>query len=82
MAMYPHVQEKVQRELDHVIGQDRLPVHQDCDSLPYLQAVLCETLRWVPALPLGIAHRVMVEDEYKGFRISEGATIVPVSYAI
>ncbi|KAJ3553829.1 hypothetical protein NM688_g3409 [Phlebia brevispora] len=77
MALHPHVQQKAQDELDRVIGQDRLPVHEDFGSLHYIQAVFRETLRWMPALPFGVPHRVMVEDDYLGFRIPEGSMIVP-----
>ncbi|KAJ3556974.1 hypothetical protein NM688_g1728 [Phlebia brevispora] len=79
MAMHPHVQAKAQHELDRVIGKDRLPTHEDIPSLPYLQAVFLETLRWQPAVPMGIPHRSMADDEYKGYHIPKG-TIVIYSY--
>jgi hypothetical protein len=52
MTLYPEVQRKAQAEIDQVIGNDRLPVHSDEDTLPYLQAVLKEVLRWHPVTPL------------------------------
>jgi hypothetical protein len=55
MTMYPQVQRKAQAEIDHVIGNSRLPVHSDEDSLPYLQAVLKELLRWHPVTPLSMS---------------------------
>lgn len=82
MAMYPQAQTKAQRELDLVVGSDRLPTHDDFNSLPYIQAVTRESLRWVPNLPIGIPHRAMVEDEYRGYRIPQGSTVVPVSIII
>ena len=54
MTMYPEVQRKAQAEIDHVIGKSRLPVHSDENSLPYLQAVLKEVLRWHPVTPLSV----------------------------
>ncbi|KAF7791179.1 hypothetical protein EIP86_002190 [Pleurotus ostreatoroseus] len=66
MAMYPHVQEKAQRELDRVIGSDRLPMYEDSESLPYIQAVIRESLGWIPNIPMGVPHRLLVEDEYMG----------------
>lgn len=53
MAMFPEVQKKAQAELDAVIGCERLPDFNDCDSLPYINAVVKETLRWQPVLPVG-----------------------------
>ena len=55
MALYPEVQKKAQEELDNVIGNDRLPEFSDRDSLPYINAVVKELLRWNPVLPLGIS---------------------------
>ena len=45
MVIYPEVQAAAQRELDEVIGRDRLPELTDRDSLPYVNAILRETFR-------------------------------------
>ncbi|KAG1900664.1 cytochrome P450 [Suillus fuscotomentosus] len=48
MVSYPYVQERAQAEIDSVIGRDRLPTFEDRASLPYVESVLRETLRWQP----------------------------------
>ncbi|EGN99055.1 hypothetical protein SERLA73DRAFT_54575 [Serpula lacrymans var. lacrymans S7.3] len=53
MVLYPHVQERAQAEIDAVVGRDRLPRFDDRPSLPYIEAILRETLRWHPVTPLG-----------------------------
>lgn len=53
MAMFPEVQKMAQAELDTVIGRERLPDFNDSESLPYINAVVKETLRWQPVLPVG-----------------------------
>ena len=53
MAMYPDVQKKAQAEIDAVIGRDRLPDLNDMDSLPFINAIVKETLRWQPVVPMG-----------------------------
>ena len=53
MAMYPDVQKKAQAEIDAVVGRDRLPDIDDLDSLPFINAVVKETLRWQPVTPMG-----------------------------
>ncbi len=78
MAMYPDAQKKAQAELDRVLGSGRLPTFEDRDSLPYVEAIILESIRWMPAVPLGVSHRIFVEDEYKGYRIPKGTTIIPV----
>jgi cytochrome P450 len=37
-----------------VIGSARLPNFEDRASLPYVEAVLREVLRWHPAVPLSL----------------------------
>ena len=53
MSLYPEVQAKAQREIDQVVGTNRLPSHKDRNSLPYLDALIKEVLRWNPVVPLG-----------------------------
>lgn len=44
---------KVQEEIDLIVGSDRLPTFSDFERLPYIHAVVKESLRWHPAVPLG-----------------------------
>ena len=53
MMQNPEVQRKAQEEIDSVIGNGRLPAMKDRESLPYINALLKETLRWYPIAPLG-----------------------------
>lgn len=78
MSMYPDVQRKAQNELDRVIGNNRLPDFGDHDDLIYIQAVALEAMRWMVVVPLGIAHRVTSDDEYTGFFIPKGTTVIAV----
>ncbi|OJT11861.1 O-methylsterigmatocystin oxidoreductase [Trametes pubescens] len=76
MACYPEVQLKAREELDAVVGPNRLPTFEDRDSLPYLTAVAKECLRWQSVVPLGIPHRSLADDEYKGYFIPAGSAII------
>lgn len=53
MVLFPGVQEKAQAQIDAVIGTERLPTLEDRSSLTYIDAIMRETLRWNPVLPLG-----------------------------
>jgi cytochrome P450 len=77
MVQHPGVQAKAQEELDRVIGRSRLPDFEDRESLPYLDAIYKETLRLYPVAPLGLPHRVIADDVYKGMRIPKGSIIFP-----
>ena len=79
MAMFPNVQKKAQAELDRVVGPGHLPDFDDIDALPYIRAVMMETMRWIPVVPFGVPHRVTADDIYDGYHIPKGSTIIPVS---
>ncbi|KAI8974876.1 cytochrome P450 [Trametes punicea] len=82
MIRNPEMQKRAQKELDSVVGPDRLPEHSDRPSLPYIDAILKETLRWYNVAPLGMAHRCMQDDEYRGWTIPKGATVMINLWAI
>ncbi len=76
IAMYPEVQRKAQAELDAVIGQDRLPRISDRDSLPYINALYNEVLRWKVVGQLAFPHQSLEDDEYNGYLIPKGTMIL------
>jgi len=76
MVLYPECQKKAQDEIDSVIGSDRLPDFYDRESLPYIECVLQETLRWNQAAPAGVPHKTMEDDIYNGMLIPKGSTVI------
>jgi len=42
MIAFPEVQQRVQDELDQVVGRSRLPLFSDLPHLPYIRAVIKE----------------------------------------
>ncbi|KAI0364042.1 cytochrome P450 [Pilatotrama ljubarskyi] len=82
MTRNPHVYRKAQEEMDKVLGKRRLPDFSDRESLPYLDALLEEVYRWNPALPIGLPHRVVDEDQYRGYDIPAGSMIIANTWAM
>ncbi|KAF9456701.1 cytochrome P450 [Collybia nuda] len=76
MVLYPEHQARAQKEIDSVIGSDRLPEFEDRPSLPYVECLLKETLRWNSAAPLGVPHRSLEDDIYKGMFIPKGSLVI------
>ncbi|KAH7330615.1 cytochrome P450 [Rhizoctonia solani] len=76
MAIYPEVQEKAQREIDAVVGSNRLPTMEDRPNLPYVERLLTEIVRWHPSAPFGVPHVCTEENEYRGYRIPKGAIMI------
>ena len=53
-TLYPEIVRLAQKELDEVLGVERLPEISDKPQLPYISAIVKEVLRWKPPNPLGI----------------------------
>ncbi|CDO74150.1 hypothetical protein BN946_scf185043.g200 [Trametes cinnabarina] len=75
MELYPDAVIKAQKEIDSVVGTHRLPTFSDRPSLPYVDAIMSECLRWGAPVPLGLPHRLMDDDVYKGFFIPQGTLV-------
>ncbi|CCM03828.1 uncharacterized protein FIBRA_05977 [Fibroporia radiculosa] len=82
MALYPHIQTKAQAEIDAVVGSARLPTFSDKLKLPYIEALIKEIHRWNPVVPMAVPHRAMQDDEYRGYHIPAGCTVIANSWAI
>ncbi|KAH9487255.1 Cytochrome P450 monooxygenase COX2 [Psilocybe cubensis] len=82
MAMYPEAQKKAQAELDAVVGSHRLPDFGDRKSLPYINAVVKESMRWNQVLPLSIGHMASEDDEYDGYFIPRGTVVLANGWSI
>ncbi|KAF7372763.1 Cytochrome P450 2B11 [Mycena sanguinolenta] len=84
--LYPEWIPRAQREIDAIVGEDRLPSFKDRSQLPYVDAIVRETLRWRPAVRFGIPHQSTADDvvEYKGkeYFIPKGSIIFAVTWAI
>src|SRR5579863_9913994 len=72
MISHPDIQKRAQDELDVVVGRSRPPTFADAPNLPYIQAMVKETLRWRAALPLGLPHSTIEDDWYEGMFIPKG----------
>uniref|UniRef100_A0A0W0F2S6 Putative cytochrome P450 n=1 Tax=Moniliophthora roreri TaxID=221103 RepID=A0A0W0F2S6_MONRR len=77
MTLFPEEQRKAREEIDRVVGTERLPELSDRPSLPYVEAVIQEVLRWYPALHFAIPHRSLEDDVYKGMFIPKGTIVLP-----
>lgn len=52
MIEHPDAMAKAQKEIDSVVGSERLPTFADRKDLPYLEALFNECLRWGVGVPL------------------------------
>ena len=73
MALFPDTQRRARKEIDSIVGSERLIDYDDRGSLPYVEALYREVLRWRPVAPLSLDHSSLSEDIYKGYYIPNGA---------
>ena len=59
-TLYPEIVRAGQRELDEVLGGERLADFSDMPRLPYISAIVKEVLRWRPPTPVGASSRRVI----------------------
>jgi cytochrome P450 len=82
MVQNPDVLAKAQKEIDTVVGNDRLPNFNDRPNLPYVECVMTESLRWGVPVPLSLPHRLMQDDVINGTVIPKGSLVSQSSTCI
>ncbi|OCH87846.1 cytochrome P450 [Obba rivulosa] len=82
MVAHPEVQHKAHEELDRVLGRDRMPTFADYEALPYIRAIVKESLRWRPVDPLGLPHLCTDNDWYEGYYIPKGSICIANVWAM
>lgn len=78
----PQVLATVQQELDSVVGKDDIVEESHIGKLPYLQAVMKESLRLHAALPLLVPHCPSKESTIGGFAVPKGSRVFINVWAI
>ncbi|KAI0400732.1 putative cytochrome P450 oxidoreductase OrdA-like protein [Xylaria palmicola] len=75
MMLHPEVQRRGQEEIDRVVGAYRLPTLADRENLPYVDAIVKETLRWHPVAPMGLPHQSTEDDVCGDYFIPKGSML-------
>nr|AUD09053.1 cytochrome P450 family 2 subfamily B [Neotoma albigula] len=78
MLKYPHVAEKVQREIDQVIGSHRRPTLEDRTKMPYTDAVIHEIQRFSDLAPIGAPHKVTKDTLFRGYLLPKNTEVYPI----
>ena len=78
----PHLIRKATEELDRVIGRDRLVEERDIPQLPYINAIMKETMRKHPVAVLLAPHLALEDCNIAGYEIRKGTRIFINTWSI
>ncbi|KAJ7527815.1 hypothetical protein O6H91_16G078000 [Diphasiastrum complanatum] len=78
----PSVLEKAHQELDRIVGRERIVEEDDIPQLKYLQAIVKETFRLHPAVPLLVPHESTQAVQIAGYDIPAKSRLLVNAWAI
>ncbi|KFV09659.1 Cytochrome P450 2J6, partial [Pterocles gutturalis] len=77
MVVHPDIQEKVQKEIDAVLGPSQLICYEDRRKLPYTNAVVHEIQRFSNIVFVGLPRMCVRDTILLGFPVKKGTIIMP-----
>lgn len=75
LVKYPEEQERLQQEVDKVVGRGRLPSIEDQAQVPYVMAFIYEVMRFASFVPLTIPHFTMSDTNIQGYDIPKHTVV-------
>lgn len=80
LSYHKHVQERVQAEIDNVIGS-RKPTLKDRGKLPFTEATILEVMRMASVLPTLLPHSTTSDTVFQNYKIKKGTVVFCNVYA-
>ncbi|XP_057793706.1 trimethyltridecatetraene synthase-like [Salvia miltiorrhiza] len=78
----PHIIEKAKAEMNNVIGRNRWVEESDSTHLPYINAIIMETMRLHPIATLLAPHCAIEDCNVAGYNISKGTVVFVNAWSI
>ncbi|KAK1877711.1 Cytochrome P450 2G1 [Dissostichus eleginoides] len=78
---YPDIQEKMQHEIDTVIGHS-CPSMENRKSLPFTDAVIHEVQRFLDIFPFSLPHYALHDISFRGYTIPKDTVIIPLLHSV
>ncbi|KAM4697112.1 cytochrome P450 2F3-like [Rhinophrynus dorsalis] len=76
LMKYPEIAERMQEEIDHVVGRDRSPSFGDRIQMPYTDATIHEIMRFCDVIPLSLPRRTSKDTVFRGYSVPKGTLII------
>lgn len=76
LVLHEDVQQRIQLEIDTIIGSSRLPSLDDRNRMKYTEAVILESLRLSSVAPVGIPHCSVEDAQLGDYIIPKGTTLM------
>ncbi|XP_033330973.2 putative cytochrome P450 303a1 [Megalopta genalis] len=76
LVLFPEVQNKAHEEIDRVIGRKRPPTLEDRANMPYLNAIVLESLRMFMGRTLNVPHRALRDTTILGHKIPKDTMLI------
>ncbi|KAI5320072.1 PREDICTED: cytochrome [Prunus dulcis] len=78
----PHLIGKATEELDRVIGRERWVEEKDLENLPYIDAIIKETMRKHPVVAMLAPHLALEDCKVEGYDICKGTRVFINTWSI
>ncbi|XP_074497301.1 cytochrome P450 2G1-like [Sebastes fasciatus] len=82
LIKHPEIQDKMQQEIDTVVGPGRCPYMEDKKSLPFTDAVLHEIQRVMDIVPMSIPHYALQDISFRGYTIPKDTVVIPLLHSV
>ncbi|KAI5626339.1 cytochrome P450 precursor, partial [Silurus asotus] len=82
LIKHPEIQDRMQKEIDIVIGRERSPNMEDRKSLPFTDAVIHEVQRYIDLIPLNVPHYTTHQITFRGYTIPKDTVILPLLHSV
>ncbi|XP_073530089.1 cytochrome P450 2K4-like isoform X1 [Phyllobates terribilis] len=81
MMKYPEIQEKVQNEIEAVIGSAQ-PQIENRTKMPYTNAVIHEIQRFGDISPSSVSHVASHDVTFRGYFLPKGTIVMPLLHSV
>ncbi|KAL3357163.1 hypothetical protein AABB24_017714 [Solanum stoloniferum] len=82
LLRHPQAMDKVKSEISKVIGPNRKFEESDIDNVPYMQAVIKESLLLHPPVPFLIPRETIQDTKFMGYDVPKGTQVLVNAWAI